>query len=68
MEEFSSLGVRVAFTVFDSYLLEVPKDTTVEEYKPIMERMSDFTDIKQGLKLRYDYAEGTNWKMCQDNT
>lgn len=65
-KEFSDRGVRVAFTVFDSFLLEIPEEMTEEQYKPILERMSDFSDIMEGLKLRYDYSEGYSWKECQD--
>lgn len=59
--------VKVVFTVFDSFLLEVPEDYTNTQAIRIMDRMSDFSDIQSGLKLRYDWGFGRNWKEAHDN-
>lgn len=59
-------GVRVAFHVFDSFLLEVPEEMSLEEASKIAEEMSDFTDRFEGFKLRFDIAEGPNWGACQE--
>lgn len=59
--------VRVVFTVFDSFLLEIPEDYTDEQCIKIMDRMSDFTDIQPGLKIKYDWGTGYNWTEAKNN-
>ena len=65
-DEFKDMGVRCAFTVFDSFLLEVPEDMKEEDMLRVADRMSDFSDIVPEFKLRYDWSVGSNWKECQD--
>ena len=65
-KKYQNLGVEVRFGVFDSLLLEVPIDMTEEQYKPICEDLSDYSDIFKDFKFRFSYGEGYNWLEAQN--
>lgn len=61
-EKYASDDVRFKFTVFDSFLLEVPGDYTNEQIEEILDYMSDFSDTFEGFRLRYSYGVGYTWR------
>lgn len=63
---FKDEGVEYKFGVFDSHLLEVPEDMSMERCQEIANYMSDFSEDFEGFKFRFDVAEGKNWRECQD--
>lgn len=65
-KKFESEGVRYAFGVFDSHLLEVPEDMTMERATEIAAYMSDFSEDFPDFKFGFDVAEGSNWREVQD--
>lgn len=58
--------VSFKFTVFDSFLLEVDESFTDEEAIEVLNYMSDFTHIYPGLKLRYAFAMGYDWRSAKE--
>lgn len=63
--KYKDKGVRWVFGVFDSHLLEVPEEMTEDEIRQIADDMSDFSDIFEGFRFRYDMAIGHDWYECQ---
>ena len=53
---------NIKFTVFDSFLIEVPIDITEERVNEVLGKVSKMGD----LKLNYKYAFGSNWKEVQE--
>lgn len=65
-KEFEDQGIVYKFGVFDSHLLEVPVDMELSDVTKVADRMSDFTDVFQDFKFRYNIAEGESWFKCQE--
>lgn len=62
-EEFPE--VRQAFQIFDSMLIEVPKDYTDEQINKLVNRCCDFSEYFPGFKFRADVATGMSFGECQ---
>ena len=65
-QKYRNEGVRVAFQVFDSFLIEVPEDYSEDQCRKIADEMSEFSEF--GIKLNYKMAVGYDWKTLQDLT
>lgn len=62
------LGINVKFTVFDSFLLEVPEDTNIEDLKLQLDKVVDFSNKFEGFKFNYSVGEGHTWYEAQENS
>jgi DNA polymerase-1 len=62
--KYNHLGLEFVIGVFDSLLISVPLEMTEDVYVPIIEELSTFGN----LKLKFEYAEGPNWRYVQDQT
>lgn len=66
VRKYQDRGVVYKFGVFDSHLLEVPQDMSLEEATEIAKEISDFSDLYQDFRFKFKIAEGKNWLECQN--
>ena len=59
-----NLDMRFIFSVFDSFLIEVPESFTEVEAKDMLKYLSEI-DI---FKFNPRFAFATNWRQAQDLT
>ncbi len=66
LAKYLSMGVEFKFTVFDSFLLEVPEDFSNKQIEEVLEDISDFSEYFPNFKLRYDYGVAYDWRSAYE--